>query len=473
MSWLAAPLNRLLDDASPRPGYRIDRAARRAALARAGRAIPNDVCVLLAFSGGGTRAAALSLGVLEALRDESAPLPLLDAVDVVSSVSGGSFTAGYFALFGARVFDDFRRNFLYAPIQLQLIGKLLAPWNWSRLASPYFDRIDLAAEHYERLFERATFAHLPATAPYIAVNATDMATGTRFPFTQPHFDLIGSDLSSFSIARAVAASSAFPFLLSPLTVRNFGARPDFDWSPFELSPADAELNFEQFQAARAALTYRAAEDKRWIHLLDGGLADNVGAHHVVDLLQGGEILRELGSGTIRKLVCIIVDAKTTPRSRIGRRRRAPGVLGMAVATGTIPLNNFSDDSAMLAERVLRSLQSAAIGRWEAAQQKVWPRSGQFAIRFPAFSTAAVVSAYVVHVTLAAIPDEAERDRAMRIRTNFWLSRNDVEFLSARGRELLGASRAWAEFLAELRGSAGGAVASGSGAEPLRSADGLP
>lgn len=61
----------------------------------------NDVTVVLAFSGGGTRAAALAYGVLEALRDTRITLDgesqrLLDEVDLISSVSGGSFTAAYF-----------------------------------------------------------------------------------------------------------------------------------------------------------------------------------------------------------------------------------------------------------------------------------------------------------------------------------------------------------------------------------------
>src|SRR5439155_23633235 len=58
-----------------------------------------DNLVILAFSGGGTRAAAFSYGVLEFLRRTEVVGPqgntvrLLDAVDVINGVSGGSFTA--------------------------------------------------------------------------------------------------------------------------------------------------------------------------------------------------------------------------------------------------------------------------------------------------------------------------------------------------------------------------------------------
>jgi NTE family protein len=71
-----------------------------------------DVQVFLAFSGGGTRAAAFSYGVLSELREiefqsEQGSLPLLNEVDAISSVSGGSFTAAYYGLFGDRIFEDY------------------------------------------------------------------------------------------------------------------------------------------------------------------------------------------------------------------------------------------------------------------------------------------------------------------------------------------------------------------------------
>ena len=68
----------------------------------------DDTIVGLAFSGGGTRAAAFSHGVLTALdretiRTGAGPRPLTEAVDFVAGVSGGSVTAAYFGLKGETV----------------------------------------------------------------------------------------------------------------------------------------------------------------------------------------------------------------------------------------------------------------------------------------------------------------------------------------------------------------------------------
>ena len=76
----------------------------------------DSLLIGLAFSGGGTRAAAFSYGVLEAMADSTIQWDgrerrLSDEIDVISSVSGGSFTAAYYGLFGDRIFEDYADKF--------------------------------------------------------------------------------------------------------------------------------------------------------------------------------------------------------------------------------------------------------------------------------------------------------------------------------------------------------------------------
>ena len=76
--------------------------------------------VVLAFSGGGTRAAAFSYGVLETLRSVEIVAKtghktrLLDEVDVITGVSGGSFTALAYGLYGEKLFDEYEDRFAQA-----------------------------------------------------------------------------------------------------------------------------------------------------------------------------------------------------------------------------------------------------------------------------------------------------------------------------------------------------------------------
>src|SRR5258708_8397839 len=75
---------------------------------------------------------------------------LLDEVDCISSVSGGSFPAAYYALYHDRIFEDFEIRFLNRNIEGGLLLRVLAPWNWPWLASPYYSRIDLTADMYDK-----------------------------------------------------------------------------------------------------------------------------------------------------------------------------------------------------------------------------------------------------------------------------------------------------------------------------------
>ncbi|MBI4831183.1 MAG: patatin-like phospholipase family protein, partial [Candidatus Lindowbacteria bacterium] len=196
----------------------------------------DDLLLILAFSGGGTRAAALSYGVLEALSRVEIPSSaysrdlhndehkrtLLDEVDVISSVSGGSFTAAYYGLYKNRIFQDFPRRFLYHNVNRGLLLQALSPINFVRLASPGFGTSDLAAEYYDKLlFGGATFGDLQEQdTPVLFIQATDIVDGIYFGFAPYYFSLLCSDLDSYPVSRAVAASAAFPGPLNAITLRN-------------------------------------------------------------------------------------------------------------------------------------------------------------------------------------------------------------------------------------------------------------
>ena len=100
-----------------------------------------DNLVILAFSGGGTRAAAFSYGVLEFLRRTEIVGPngnkvrLLDEVDVITGVSGGSFTALAYGLYGDKLFDDYEQRFLKRNVQGEIISRTFSPAYWGNLSS--------------------------------------------------------------------------------------------------------------------------------------------------------------------------------------------------------------------------------------------------------------------------------------------------------------------------------------------------
>jgi NTE family protein len=113
--------------------------------------------MIMSFSGGGTRAAALADGALRTLAATEVPgtagrVPLASQIDVVSSVSGGSVTAAYFALTGTDGLRDFEQNFLFSDVMDALITRTLA--NPLQL---FYPRIDILDDSLDAVSASAAF----------------------------------------------------------------------------------------------------------------------------------------------------------------------------------------------------------------------------------------------------------------------------------------------------------------------------
>jgi NTE family protein len=200
------PINPPIAEVEPNHGYRyLTHEAHR----------PNNDSrnlVILAFSGGGTRAAAFSYGVLEALRGmevigpKGRKIRLLDEVDVVTGVSGGSFTALAYGLYGEKLFDLYETSFLKRDVQGELVARFFNPGNWGALWSEGWGRSEMAAQLYDEiLFHGATFADLDrGSGPLVLASATDISTGERVVFQQLDFDYLCSDLDAVPLSRAAA-----------------------------------------------------------------------------------------------------------------------------------------------------------------------------------------------------------------------------------------------------------------------------
>lgn len=321
----------------------------------------DDVMLILAFSGGGTRAAAFSYGLMEALRDiryGTKNKRLLDEVDVISSVSGGSFTSAYYALFPDSFFMEYKKVFLERNVQGDLVKAIFWPPNWFNLVSPYYDRIDMAADYYDQnIFKGKTFKDLidKPRKPFIILNATDMSLGRRFEFTQSQFDLLCADLSDIPVARAVAASSAFPGLLSPITFENHAQKcreekqknftpPSWIHNALDRDKTDSRRYFE----ARDLSSYYMDPKRKWIHLIDGGLADNMGLRGPYQALttidSDWSVMGRINKGEIKQVFVITVNAKTKTRKNWETQKGSPGLIDVFGFVATGPMDNYSMDS---------------------------------------------------------------------------------------------------------------------------------
>jgi NTE family protein len=144
---------------------------------------------------------------LETLRDttvrnkDGASGRLIDHVDVITGVSGGSFTALAYRLYGDKIFDVYEHDFLKRDIQGDLITGVFNPGNWGDLLSDGWGRSEMAANLYDQvLFKGATFGDLKKTkGPAVVVSTTDIQTGTRILFDTNDFNSLCTDLDQFRL----------------------------------------------------------------------------------------------------------------------------------------------------------------------------------------------------------------------------------------------------------------------------------
>jgi NTE family protein len=385
----------------------------------------DSMVVLVAFSGGGYRAAALAYAVMEVLRDtpvrwEGRDRSLLDEVDFISAVSGGSLTAAYFALQRETFFESFESRVLAFDMQAALTTRILSASGLWRQTSARFGRSDLLQEVLdERVFAGARFMDLPRRRPMVFINATDMRYGERFEFSQDQFDHLCSDLETFPVARAVAASMAVPLLFSPVTLWNHGERCEV---VAPLLPLQSR-----------------ARDSRYVHLVDGGLADNTGVQLPLEIIEarGGLVGSAVAAGLrgVRKRVFIVVNAQVNPDHLEDESPNTPGLLRQLRSVVDVPMDRYSKTSIRLLEdatrqwaRDLRSLPDAELGG-------VMVRDTSF---------------HVIEVSIMKAEDGPDKDRLKQIATSLRLGRDDLAELRHFARRTLDADPQWQGLLDELQ-----------------------
>ncbi|OZC01292.1 patatin-like phospholipase family protein [Rubricoccus marinus] len=218
--------------------------------------------VALCLSGGGYRAMLFHVGSLWRLNEAG----MLRTLARVSSVSGGSITAGVLALawddlgWAGGVATQFETR-VADPVRVLASRTLDAGAVLTGVLLPGSVGDKVAAAYARYLFGDATLQDLPddsaGDAPRFVINATNLQSGKLWRFSRPYMGdwRVGIVREpSVPLARAVAASSAFPPVLSPVVL-------DLDSSDFDASTGDG-------------LTGRAYREE--VVLSDGGVYDNLG-----------------------------------------------------------------------------------------------------------------------------------------------------------------------------------------------------
>lgn len=385
-----------------------------------------ETMLFLAFSGGGTRAASLSYGLLEELRDtqfqeNGQTVRLLDEVDRISSVSGGSFTSAYYGLFGDQIFEDFKDVFLYKDVQRKLSDRVFDLFKIVNRIFTKTSRTETAIDYYDKhIFRGKTFADIKKSGgPMILINASDLNSRDQFIFIQTQFDFLCSDLSEFKVARAVAASSAVPVLFQPILIERYD---DCHYQkPKWLS--DAEKRAIQEDDGRLKETvnsynfYLDKENPPYVTLLDGGVTDNLGLRTLLRSVSvlGGANKAYKHQKIIKppkRMVIIVINASTSSETDIGKSKIMPSLGDTLSAVTDMQLHLYNTETNSLIKEQLMQ----------------WSKS---------ISTKeSPVVPYLIELDVSDIKDPEERMYFNRIPTSFSLKKEQVDNLIETVKRLL-------------------------------------
>jgi NTE family protein len=446
------PINPQLERVNVRTGYRLEN--------RPIRGAAKDTLVILAFSGGGTRAAAFSYGVLEELRNTKVVINgkssrLLDEVDIITGVSGGSFTALAYGLYGDQLFSEYEQRFLKRDVQGELIGRFLNPENWSALYSESWGRSEMAADLYDDiLFNHATFGDLEKKpGPLILATATDISTGSRLGFVQGEFDLICSDLSQVPLSRAAAASSAVPLVLSPVTLNNYGGQCGYRYPAWTKALADPKNPSRPAGRALARLkemeSFQDGKDRPFLHLVDGGLSDNLGMRALLEALEEVEASRDYrrttGINKLKRIVVFVVNSLSVPETDWDRHERPPNDIAILLKATGVPIDRYSYEAVELLKDI--------IYRWKEVREL--RESGAFAnAGNPALARAADVpdiDLFAIDVSFPELADKQEQRFLNDLPTSFVLPPEAVDRLRSAAGQIIRESPEYQRLLRDLAG----------------------
>jgi NTE family protein len=266
----------------------------------------------------------------------------------------------------------------------------------------------------------------------IVATATDVSSGARFYYTQALFDILCSDLGGVRLSRAAASSSAVPVVLSPVTINNYGGSCGYrepPWLGLIANPAHpvrpAARALQQLADMRK---YEDSRERPYIHLVDGGIADNLAMRGVLDVIDESEALRLIGHSSpidnLRRIVVIVVNSLSTPKTDWDRQVSAPGTFDVLMQATGVPIDHYSYETIeLLRDTAARWKMLRAIRDSGAITDKASPALIDV-MRVPD------AEIYVIDVSFAGVRSPEEREYLNAQPTSFALPAEAVDRLRA-------------------------------------------
>ena len=262
---------------------------------------------------------------------------------------------------------------------------------------------------------------------------------SRFEFSQTQFDWICSDVTALPIARASAASAALPLALSPISYKNYAGTCGFD-VPKPGIDAALKRGGAAAQRAKEYLSYLDVKKRGYIHLLDGGLSDNMALRALLEgsTVAGGieNLMKYWGVKKVKKFVVLAVGAETSPDVMDFGGDQIPTLFKAMNSLIDVPINRYSADSITLMRIGVRLVREELAKRPRPADSP--------------FTENAEI--YFINASLSEIEDPVERESLMRIPTTLYLTDEQIDRVLLAASRLIRSDPEFQRLMKDLHGS---------------------
>jgi NTE family protein len=410
----------------------------------------DDTVVAVTFSGGGTRAAAFSYGVLQGF-DETRidyggrAMSLLDQLDFVSGVSGGSVLAAYYGLKKRAAMADFKQRFLLAngeeALQTDLSFLNLA----KGLSGGINDTTAFPRWLDAHLFGGATFKDMTrGGTPEVWINASDIYNRTAFIFADVTFRALCSDLANYPLSLAVAASAAVPVVFAPVVIQNYPGGCPAELPPWVERVRNDDTAAPLIRAYADALERYRTGDIKYVKLLDGGIVDNYGlAGFTISLLAANTPYGPLSpreAVKLRRLLFLVVDSGRGPSGTWAQTVAGPAGVDLINATSDTAMTSSAIGSYTSFDTTMDQWRNNLVN-WRCHLSD----AERSRLGVPPGWNCKDVKFFVGRISFDQLgPDRSAALNA--VETRLKLPPDQVEMLIGAGRDALKANRVFREFL---------------------------
>ena len=193
---------------------------------------------------------------------------------------------------------------------------------------------------------------------------------------------------------------------------------------------EAQLSPHLIETIESLKTYEHRDERQYIHLVDGGITDNLGLMAFYEMVEisGGieDFMQLIGTEPSKRLVIISVNASAKPRYNIESTNEIPDIENTISAVTDTQLHRYNAATISL---IRRSME-----RWSDDLSELW----------------SPIEPYLVELSFDGVQQEDERNFLNQIPTSLSLTKEQSRALSKAGRDLLKNNPEFQRLLEDLK-----------------------